>query len=180
MFQSIDNKLENRKVRPLCLTNRYATKANIRVGYSSTHYLTSALDGGERSASRLGHLPVQWVMRATPATVKRLQHEAPLSLVSGLRSRGAIQPLSHTPSWRAQKQLYLYRFTKNCLNEPTALRAAAANCMREICFKLHNIPLLCKLFENRVCPSAIEPRAEVQIFVRHQEIDLNSNLDDTC
>lgn len=45
-----------------------------------------------RSASRLGHLPVQWVMRAIPATVKRLQHEAPLSLVPGLRSRGAIQP----------------------------------------------------------------------------------------
>lgn len=81
MLQSIDQKLENRKLRPLCLTNRYATKTNARVGYSSTRYLTSALDGGERSASRLGHLPVQWVMRVTPATVKRLQHEAPLSLV---------------------------------------------------------------------------------------------------
>jgi len=134
--------MRKQKCKALCLTKHYATKANTRVGYSSTHCLTSALDGCERSASRLGHLPVQWVMRATPVTVKRLQHEAPLSLVPGLKSRGAIQPLPHTPSWRAQKQLYLYRFTRNCLNESTALRAAAPNCIREIFFKLHNIPIL--------------------------------------
>jgi hypothetical protein len=101
-----------------------------------------ALDGGERSASRLDHLPVQWVLRETPVTVKRLQHEVRFSLVPGLRSRGAIQPLPHTPSWRAQKQLYLYCFTKNCFSGPTALRAPAPNCIREICFKLHNIPIL--------------------------------------
>jgi hypothetical protein len=179
VLQSIDNKWENRKVRPLCLNKHYATKANIRVGYSSTHYTTLALDGGQRSASHLGHLPVQWVLRAIPATVKRLQHEAPLILMPGLRSRGATQPLPHTPSWRAQKQLYLYRFTKNRLNESTALRAAAPNCIREICFKLRNVPILWKRFENRVRPSASEPRADVQIFVGHEEIDLNSDLDET-
>ena len=154
--------------------------ASTRVGYRTTHCLTLALDGGERSASRLGHLPVQWVLREISATVKRLQHEVPLSLVPGLKIRGAIQPLPLTPSCRAQKQLYLYHFTKNFLNESTAVRAAAPNCIWEICFKLHNIPILWKISENGVGPSASEPRAEVQIFVRHEEIVLNSNIDDMC
>ena len=117
----------------------FTIESNTTVGYSSTRYLTLALDGGERSASRLGHFPVQRVLRAIPATVKQRQHEAPLSLLSGLSSRGVIQPFPHTPSWRAQKQLHRYRFTKNCFNEYAVLRAAAPNCIREICFKLHNI-----------------------------------------
>jgi len=51
VLQSIDNKWENRKVRPLCLTKHYATKANTRVWYRTTNNLTLALDGGEVSFS---------------------------------------------------------------------------------------------------------------------------------
>jgi hypothetical protein len=39
---------------PLCLTKHHAMKTYREWRYSSTHYLTSALDGGEWSASRPG------------------------------------------------------------------------------------------------------------------------------